>query len=206
MLVYIADNLVFQHKEHLQSNYFEHIWADVRLNGTVFAINALYRPPNESQADHQLFLQTAEDILTKLKNYNYANYKVIASDLNFGNSYCKYPILSPKPLDPVAPDLFASFGFTQLIDIPTRATETTLSLIDLFYLNNTDNVICHGTLPKIADHDGILASFNIKTIKQSQKTKIIYDYKNADIDGLLSYIKPSILKTLFLIKSSCQSD
>ena len=76
-----------------------------------------------------------------------------------------------------------------MIDIPTRSTESTLSLIDLFYLNNPDNVICHGTLPKIADHDGICVSFNVKTTKQSQKTKIIYDYKNADTEGLISYIK-----------------
>ena len=49
VLMYIADDLVFQHKQNLQSQHYEHIWADVRLNGTVFAINALYRPPNESQ-------------------------------------------------------------------------------------------------------------------------------------------------------------
>jgi hypothetical protein len=128
----------------------------------VFAINAFYRPPNESQNEHQLFLDTAEEILTKLNNHSGANYEIIASDLNYGNCYnCKCSILTPKPLDSVAPDLFASYGFHQLIDIPTRTTENTISLIDLFYINNPDNVICHGTLPSIADHDGTMASFNI---------------------------------------------
>ena len=32
----------------------------------------------------------------------------------------------------MAPDLFSAYGFNQLIDIPTRTTETTLSLIDFF--------------------------------------------------------------------------
>ena len=189
VLMYIADNLVFQQKQNLQSQFYEHIWTDVRLDGNVFAINALYRPPNESLADHQLFLDAAEDILSNLNNYSAANYKIISSDLNFGNSYCKCPILTPKPLDSVAPDLFASFGFHQLIDIPTRTTETTMSLIDLIYINNPENVICHGTLPRIADHDGTLVSFNLKCKKQPQKTKTIYDYKNADIEGLTKYIK-----------------
>ena len=45
--------------------------------------------------------------------------KILASDFNFGNCFCKNPILSPKPLDSSAPDLFESFGFKQLIDIPT---------------------------------------------------------------------------------------
>ena len=85
VLMYIADNLVFQHKKELQSDHYEHIWADVRVNGTVFAINAFYRPPNESPADHQHFLETAESILIKLNNYNSAKYKIISSDLNFGN-------------------------------------------------------------------------------------------------------------------------
>ena len=40
-----------------------------------------------------------------------------------------------------------------------------------------------------ADHDGVVVSFNLETEKQPPKTKIIYDYKNADIDGLLNYFK-----------------
>ena len=68
VLMYVSENLTFQHKSNLQSNNFEHIWADVKINGLVFAINALYRPPNETQADHNLFLNTAEDILEKLCN------------------------------------------------------------------------------------------------------------------------------------------
>ena len=55
--MYIADNLVFQQKQTLQSQYYEHIWVDVSLD-------AFYRPPNESQDEHQLFLDTAEEILT----------------------------------------------------------------------------------------------------------------------------------------------
>ena len=78
--MYIADNLVFQQKQTLQSQYYEHIWVDVRLNGNVFAINVFYRPPNESQDEHQLFLDTAGEVLTKLNNYSRANYKINASD------------------------------------------------------------------------------------------------------------------------------
>ena len=35
----------------------------MKLKNTTYAINAFYRPPNETQADHQLFLQTAENEL-----------------------------------------------------------------------------------------------------------------------------------------------
>ena len=69
--------MVFQHKAEFQSEYYEHIWADVRVNNTIFAINAFYRPLKESAADHQQFLETADSILNRLNNYNIAKYKII---------------------------------------------------------------------------------------------------------------------------------
>ena len=80
----------------------------------------------------------------------------MSGDLNFGNIYCKVPILHPKQLDNRASDLFTSYGFQELIDIPTRITENTLSLIFLIYVNQSEDVVCHGTLHKLADHDGVL--------------------------------------------------
>ena len=60
VLMYIAEHLVFTHKEDLQSEFYQHIWADVKLSNTTYSVNAFYRPPNESHEDHQHFLQTAE--------------------------------------------------------------------------------------------------------------------------------------------------
>ena len=188
VLVYIAQNLIFNHKEQLQSENFEHIWVDIRVRNETFALNALYRPPNETNESHNKFLDTASNILQKLSSYN-SSRKLIASDLNFGNCYCKFPTLEHKSLDSAASDLFSSFGFTQLIDIPTRITDNTMSLIDLIFVKDTDMVSCHGTLPKIADHDGVVVSYCMKTETIKQKTKVVYDYKNADIAGLIAHIK-----------------
>ena len=187
VLIYIAEHIIFQHKPELQSAYFEHIWVDIKIKNLTFAINALYRPPSETADNHNKFLEVSENILGKLSSYN-SDHKIIASDLNFGNCYCKYPILQPKPLDATAPDLYSSYGFCQIIDIPTRVTFDTTSLIDLFFVSNTKNIVCHGTLPKIADHDGIVVSYDISIQKQKSKLKIIYDYKNTDVEGLLKYI------------------
>ena len=94
VLIYISESLVFQNKPEFQSENFEHLWVDVRINNTIFAINAFYRPPKESQEDHQKFLNTADNILSKLRDYDKAKYKIIASDLNVGNCYSKMPILN----------------------------------------------------------------------------------------------------------------
>ena len=97
VLIYIAEHIIFQHKPELQSAYFEHIWVDIKIRNLTFAINALYRPPSETSDNHNRFLEVSEYILNKLSNYN-ADHKIISSDLDFGNCYCKYPILQPKPL------------------------------------------------------------------------------------------------------------
>ena len=113
--MYISENLIYRYRPDLKANYFEHIWADVKVGAHNFTITCLYRPPNETVHDHELCLTTSDHILNSLCSHNTDN-KIIASDLNFGNNYSKDPILPPKPLDRSARDIFASFGFTQLID------------------------------------------------------------------------------------------
>ena len=133
-------------------------------------------------------METTEGILSKLADHE-ADLKVVSSDLNFGNCYCRSPSLQFKPLDYSAPELFSSFNFHQLIDIPTRISLTTVSLIDLIYVNTMDLVEEFGTLPQIADHDGTLLCLNIKQKQKIQTQKTIFDYKNADLDGLTKFIK-----------------
>lgn len=168
-LIYIKDNLTFREIKEKESPFFEHLWVDINLKGQVYSLNAFYRPPNESMADHNLFLQEATSILTNLSQHKSDN-KIIASDLNFGNCYCKFPLLPPKPLDTSAPELFSSFGAKQVIDIPTRITETTTSLIDLIFVFNVDKIQCHGTLPSIADHEGTFICFHSTQQKPKLQT------------------------------------
>ena len=187
-IVYVAQHLSYKHRHDLELPDFEHIWVDVRLKDQLFAINTFYRPPVNLANEKTRFLDFSEQVLLKLDSHNATN-KIIACDMNYGNIYCKYPILEPKPLDDTAPDLYSSFGLTQIIDIPTRTTDTTMSLIDLFFTSKPDDVVIQGTLPSIADHEGILCSFNTTEQKALPRTKTIYDYKNIDFIALKKYIK-----------------
>ena len=122
-IIYIAEHLTFKYQTTLQNDMFEHLWVDVKVKGLIYAINALYRPSTQtSVSDYQTFLTAADEVLTKLSNHTADNY-LFMSDMNFGNLYCKSPILTPKPLDETAPELFQSYGYNQLIDIPTRVTD-----------------------------------------------------------------------------------
>ena len=114
---------------------------------------------------------------------------ILASDLNFGNVYCKFPILNPKPLDNTAPSLFKSFGLNQMIDIPTRVSGNCTSLIDLVFCRFVDNVQAHGTLPPLADHEGTFIAFHCFLDKSKPVTRTIFDYKSMDEGALIQYIK-----------------
>ena len=50
---------------------------------------------------------------------------------------------------------------SQLIDIPTRSTLETTSLIDLIFVDRPEEVLVHGTFPKVADHDGVFMSLHV---------------------------------------------
>ena len=193
-LIYISQLFTFKQQLHLQSDFFEHLSVDIRVNNDIFSINCYYRPPNEE--NHELFLEETEKILSNLENHS-AKTKLILSDLNFGNIYCKFPVLLPKPLDTSAPELFSLHNFTQLIDIPTRTAtltinnvkHTTVSLIDLIFTSNEDNITRHGTTDPIADHDGIFVTFHSSVPKEKVICKDVFDYKNIDEIGLRNYIK-----------------
>ena len=107
-LVYISQQLTFKQQSNIQSDFFENISVDIRVDNRIYSINCLYRPPEAS--NHECFLAETESMLSRLDSHK-AHTKIIMSDLNFGNVYCKYPVLSPKPLDAVAPELFTSHNF-----------------------------------------------------------------------------------------------
>ena len=118
--------------------------------------------------------------------------------MNFGNCYCKVPLLPFKPFDHTAPDLFSSYGYVQLIDIPTRLTGSTTSLRDTVHVTTQKLVVEHGTLPQIADHEGTVLSLDIERSKKSNSNKIIYDYASADVEGLNNYNKVLTFKLQFI--------
>ena len=109
--------------------------------------------------------------------------------MNFGNCYCNDPILPHKPLDFAAPDLFSTYGYVQLIDIPTRVTNSTISLIDTIHVSSEDLVLEYGTLPQIADHEGIVLCLDVDRSKRVNCSRTLFDYCNADVEGLEKYIK-----------------
>merc|ERR1712237_110220 len=146
----------------------------------------MFAPPNETIEQHNFFLSEMEAILARLSSHKSDNI-IISADLNFGNTYCLELPLPTKPLDNTAPDLFSSYGYNQLIDIPTRISDC-ISLIDLFFTNNITNLVCNGTISPIADHEGVFASFVGTKTKLKTNQKRVFYYSKVKINDLIEYL------------------
>ena len=118
-LLYISQSFTFKQMTNLQSDKYEHMCADIQVKDKLYTVNTLYRPPNECRESHVEFTTEIEVILSNV-NQNQSNTKIFLADFNFGNCYCKLPVLEPKPLDGLAPEIFSGQGYEQIIDIPTR--------------------------------------------------------------------------------------
>ena len=158
-----------QTNKHLsKSPICKPILLSIRMDNILYTVNVSYRPPNVDNHDH--FMIVSGNMLSWLQTYKSDN-KIILPDFN---CYSKHPVLPHKPLDSTATELFEGFGFTQLIGIPTCHSKY---FLDLVFVKNQDYLTTHGTLPKLADHDGTLVSFHSTTQKESPLRRTICESK-----------------------------
>ena len=86
--------------------------------------------------------------------------------------------------------LLKSSGLTQLIDEPTRKTDTTESLLDHILVNTADKISQSGVIEKaISDHDIIFCTRKHQKIKTGQHNSI-------KIRSMKNYTKESFLEKL----------
>ena len=71
--------------------------------------------------------------------------------MNFGDCYNSFGGLKGKSLDEKAAPIFLEKNFYELIDIPTRKVDNSVSLIDLIFISKTDDVVLTAVTPPIRD-------------------------------------------------------
>ena len=193
VMLYIRDDHAFTRIEKIEMK--EHISIDCIVNNKKINVNVIYRPPSRTTAtqtskeEDDKFLRDITTTLNKIRSHR-ASTKIICGDLNFGDVYNFHGGLNGKSLDNTAAPLFLEKGFVELIDIPTRKVGMSTSLIDLIFVNKTDDVVLTATTPPIADHCGTLISMNTLTFKKPPKKFIKYDYDTANWEGIEATLQP----------------
>lgn len=152
----------------------EMLWVEVSIGHTKIAIGTLYKPP---KIPYLAFVQVYDSLLHIYSRYEHA---ILTGDFNINmlcpNSY-ESKALNDNVIEP--------FALTQLIQTPTRITESSKTLIDLLLVNNSKKVLFAGACdaPGVSDHFFIYLAYSLK--KEKLKPQVIRkrDFRNFDFDG-----------------------
>ena len=151
---------------------YEGVWIEIKNKKSKNVIvGCIYRHPHSPNLDDYIAYMKA--CLAKLQKENKEVY--ITGDFNI--DLLKYEI-NPKYQEFY--NLMTSSGFLPYIILPTRITDTTMTIVDNIYSNTfSDNVLSGNILVQVADHlvQFLLTNKSIKTSKENN-SYFKRDYKS----------------------------
>ena len=158
----------------------EMLWIEVSAAGKKLALGCLYRPP---KLPYGVFANLYESLMSIYVKYEHT---ILVGDFNVNmldlNAYST-KLLIDSFMDP--------FSLTQLIDKPTRVTDTSKTLIDLILVNKPQNALFSSCCdaPGVSDHFFTYVAYSLKKekFKPYQVTK--RDFKNINWEGFRNSIE-----------------
>ena len=154
----------------------EMLWVEISTNKTKIAVGVFYKPP---KIPYACFEKVFDSLLHIYSKYQHT---ILLGDFNIN-------LMTPESLEAKALNNFITepFDLKQLIETPTRITQTSRTLIDLIFVGNghEKNVLFSGTTdaPGISDHHFTYVAYNIKKEKAKPKVITCRDFKNFDFNG-----------------------
>ncbi|MEW8545561.1 MAG: reverse transcriptase family protein [Candidatus Thiodiazotropha sp.] len=171
--IYVRDTLTCKQRQDLEINGLEAKWVEIVVKSKKILIGGFYRPPNSTVDYFNMILESID----RAFNTN-VNDIIITGDFNYDMSSSENNKIK---------DLMLQYHLTQLIVDPTNFSENSASLIDLFLVRNTSNVLYSGVLDsfipdQVRFHCPIilLLKFVRPTLKSFKRR--IWNYNLADYD------------------------
>ena len=169
--LYIKNNIPHNRRMDLNTSSLESLWIDLLFPKTKpITVGACYRPPNSSIIES---LNDLEAVISKI-NMDDETYILGDFNINFGDNN--------SPSTKRYNDIIMINNFYQLIDMPTRITPTTSTILDHILCNTKENVTQSGILDLgISDHMVIFCTRKILKSKANINNVInIRSMKNYD--------------------------
>lgn len=147
----------------------EFLWLKIKINRMNVAIGVFYRPPRINLLN---CTRAIDDMLPRLiPMYDEV---VILGDFNVNLLEVQNPLSQ----------CFESFGFSQVINEPTRISRQAMTLLDPIYLSNSDLLCQAGTINAdcISDHKLVYCKLKLPIIRHNQKFVTFRDFKSFNSD------------------------
>ena len=189
--IFIRDNLnpkiIKLPQNHTQP---EVLFLEVSVSNTKIAIGTMYKPP---KIPYGVFATVQENLAYVSTKYNHT---IICGDFN------------TDMLDPESRstkffhlNLLEPLGFTNVVKEPTRITESTSTLLDLFLVSNVDcvkkcNVV---DIPGVSDHCLIYMAYNVCKPKYKPRTITKRCFKNFEKENFLNDIANAPFDNIYAV-------
>ena len=179
--MYVSNALQFSVITDLQLtvNECENIW--IKLHDSNVIISTIYRRPKN---DAQVFIDALNTNLEKVRS----NKVFLVGDFNLNIK----PLPDSKFPDRHASrylDMLISNGYYPLINVPTRATDNSSTIIDHIVTNDHTHNILPGVIKTdLTDHYPIFCTISNLTLKKSHKPTFRRDFSMFNADDFCNHL------------------
>ena len=180
--IYIKKTLPYKQKSeiNIKLSFVENIWIEVKAATGPIVVGVIGRLPTTRVNDYECFITNLCDIFTELCANNTAFYAVGDNNIdlmliNVNQNYRKYV------------NSILSTTTKSAIDLPTRITDHSKTLLDHIYVNDPKHSYKSGVLLcDLSDHMSTFVCISIKKpIVKNTKKFLIQDMKNFDLEEFL---------------------
>ena len=189
MFILVAEKLVSSEPEEMKvEGSCELIWAQVQVPGSSHLfIGSFYRPPDENDLS---YLDQLQSCLSKIPT---GALTWIGGDFNHGDidwttesvkQYANKSGLCHQLLQ-ISKDHFLD----QMVLEPTRITEDTANILDLFFSNNQSLVNRVDIIPGISDHEVVYVESSLRPSRAITPPRKVFCYNKADFDSLKTELR-----------------
>ena len=168
----------------------ELVWAKVKVQGSKdLYVGSFYKPPKIHGNE---YLETLNSYLARIPTHNGAHLW-IGGDFNLADIDWETECIKPYPTNgtqceqllTIAKDTFLE----QVVKEPTRVTEDSSNILDLFFTNNETLVNQVHVIPGIADHEAVFIESSLRPQKKTTAPRKIFQYRKADYDGFRAELR-----------------
>lgn len=165
LCIYVKNSIITSLID-IKNNLTEQLWINVKCKKDNFAVGVVYRPPT---LDSNLFLAELEDTLGLI--FPAVEDIICMGDFNID-------MLKLDNLDYFF-SVLESFNLKQIIETPTRITQTTATLIDLILVGREEKVVEKGVVDcQISDHQLIYCMIKVTGKRNGPEMRTYRNFKN----------------------------
>ena len=183
MFLLVSDKFQSNEPEELQSDHCEVVWSRIKIKGVQdLYVGAFYRPPSATEPE---YLDHLSSCLSRIPR---GAHLWLGGDFNLGDIDWEDECPVPKAVNATqCPQLLSVVKdafLEQMVSSPTRITEYSSNLLDLFLTNNRTLVNKCEVIPGIGDHEAVYVESSMRPMKVKTPPRKVFQYKKANYDQM----------------------